>query len=68
MKEILRSGDYGQKITDITKKYLNTIWKKRKLNSIGQKHKAEKQQTENFEAEKYGDHNYKKTKGVIKNI
>ena len=61
MKEILRLGDYGQKITDITKKYLNTIWKKRKLNSNGQKHKAEKQHTENFEAEKYGDHNYKKT-------
>ena len=31
MKEILRLGDYGQKIMDITKKYLNTIWKKRKM-------------------------------------
>ena len=50
MKEILRLGDYGKKITDITK-YLNTIWKKRKLNSNGQKHKAEKQHTENFETE-----------------
>ena len=43
MKEILGLGDYGQKITDITKKYLNTIWKKRKLNNKGQKHnRAEK--------------------------
>ena len=50
MKEVLR----------LAKKYLNTIWKKRKLNSNGQKNKAEKQHTENFEAEKYGDHNYKK--------
>ena len=52
MKEILRLGDYGKKITDITKKHLNTIWKKRKLNSNGQKHKAEKQHTQNFETEK----------------
>ena len=27
MKEILGLGDYGQKMTDITKKYLDTIWK-----------------------------------------
>ena len=67
MKEILGLGDYGQKIMDITKKYLNTIWKKRKLNNKGQKHnKAEKQNIENFETERYGDHNYyKKTYGVI---
>ena len=47
----------------ITKKYLNTIWKKRKLNNKRQKHnKAEKQNTENFETEKFGDHNsYEKT-------
>ena len=38
MKEILGLGDYGQKITDITKKYPNIIWKKRKLKNKGQKH------------------------------
>ena len=36
MKELLVLGDYGQKITDIIKKYLNTTWKKRKLNNKGQ--------------------------------
>ena len=58
---MLRLGDYGQKITDITKKYLILFGKKRKLNNNGQKHnEAEKQNTENFETEKYGDHNYYK--------
>ena len=37
MKEILGLGDYGQKTTDITKKYLNTIWQKRLLTNKGQK-------------------------------
>ena len=55
----------GYMYANITKKYLNTIWIKRKLNNNGKKHKAEKQNTENFEAEKYGDHNYKKTLAVI---
>ena len=41
MKEILGLWDYGQKMTDITKKYLNTIWKKRKLNNKGHKHNIE---------------------------
>ena len=36
-KEILELGDNGQKTTDITKKYLNTIWKKTKLTNKGQK-------------------------------
>ena len=60
MKEILGLGDYGQKMTDITKKYLNTIWKKRKLNKKGQKNRAENQNTENLETGKHGDHNYYK--------
>ena len=59
MKEILGLEDYGQKMTDI-KKYLNTIWKKRKLNKKGQKNRAENQNTENLETEKHGDHNYYK--------
>ena len=59
MKEILGLGDYGQKITDITKKYLNIIWKKRKLNDKGQKHnRSENQNTENSETENHGDHSY----------
>ena len=37
MKEILGLGDCGRKMTDITKKYLATIWRKRKLNKKGQK-------------------------------
>ena len=37
MEEILGLGDYGRKMTDIAKKYLATIWKKRKLNKKGQK-------------------------------
>ena len=32
MKEILGLGDGGHKMTDVTKKYLATIWRKRKLN------------------------------------
>ena len=41
--------------------YLNNIWKKRKLNNKGQKHnKVEKQNSKNFETEKYGDHSYYK--------
>ena len=64
MKEILGLRDYGQKMTDITKKYLNTIWKKRKLNKKGQKNnRAENQNTENLETGKHGDHNYYKAKG-----
>ena len=47
MKEILELGDYGQKMTDITKKYLSTILKKRKLNNKGHKNnKTEKQKEE----------------------
>ena len=50
MKEILGLGDYGQKITDVTKKYLSIIWKKRKLNNKEHKHNSsEKQTTENSE-------------------
>ena len=61
MKEILGLGDYGQKMTDITQKYLNTIWKKIKLNNKGQKNnRAENQNTENLKTGKYGDHNYSK--------
>ena len=48
MKEILGLEDYGQKMTDITKEYLNTIWIKRKLNKKGQKNRAENQNTENL--------------------
>ena len=33
-------------MTDVTKEYLNTIWKKRKLNKKGQKNRAESQNTE----------------------
>ena len=44
-------------MTDITKEYLNTIWKKRKLNKKGQKKIAETQNTENLETRKHGDHN-----------
>ena len=40
MKEILGLGDYGQKMMDITKTYLNTIWKKRKLNNKGRATRA----------------------------
>ena len=47
MKEILGLEDYGQKMTDITKEYLNTIWIKRKWNKKGQKNRAENQNTEN---------------------
>ena len=47
MKEILGLEDYGQKMTDITKEYLNTIWIRRKLNKKGQKNRAENQNTEN---------------------
>ena len=61
MKKILGLGDYEQKMMDITKNYLNTIWKKRKLNNMGQKHnRAGKQNTENFETGEYEDHNYYK--------
>ena len=62
MKEILGLGDYGRKMTDITTKYPNTICKKRKLNNKGQNNnRAEKQNTDNFETGKYGDHNYYKS-------
>ena len=47
-------------MTDITKEYLNTIWKKRKLSKKGQKNRAESQNTENLETRKHGDHNYYK--------
>ena len=60
MKEILGLEDYGQKMTDITKEYLNTIWIKRKLNKKGQKNRAENQNTENLETRKHGNHNYYK--------
>ena len=61
MKEILGLGDYGQKMTDITKKCLDTIWKKRKLNKKGQKNnRAENKSTKNMETGKHGDHNYYK--------
>ena len=52
MKAILGLEDYGQKMTDITKEYLNTIWIKRKLNKKGQKNRAENQNTENLETRK----------------
>ena len=62
MKEILGLGDYGQKMTDITKKYLNTIWKKRKLNNKGQKNIEQRNKTtENLETGKCGDRNYYKS-------
>ena len=60
MKEILGLEGYGQKMTDITKEYLHTIWIKRKLNKKGQKNRAENQNTENLETRKHGDHNYYK--------
>ena len=60
MKEILGLGNYGQKMTDVTKEYLNTIWKKRKLNKKGQNNRPESQNTENLETRKQGDHNYYK--------
>ena len=68
MKEILGLGDYGQKMTDIIKEYLNTIWKKRKLNKKGQKNRAKNQNTEDLETRKHGDHNYYKAQGSISNL
>ena len=47
MKEILGLEDYGQKMTDITKESLNTIWIKRKLNKKGQKNREENQKPDN---------------------
>ena len=62
MKEILGLGDYGWKMTDITKKYLATIWKKRKLNKKEQKNnRAENENIKNLETGKYGDHSYHQT-------
>ena len=61
MKEILGLGDGGQKMTDITKKYLAAIWRKRKRNKKGQKnYTAENKNSKNLETEKYGDHSYHK--------
>ena len=56
MKEILGLGDYGRKMADITKKYLATIWKKRKLNKKGQKNNR----AENKNIKKFGN---RKTRG-----
>ena len=62
MKEILGLGDYGRKMMDITKKYLATIWKKRKLNKKGQKNnRAENKNIKNLETGKHRDHSYHKT-------
>ena len=62
MKEILGLRDYRRKMTDITNKYLATIWKKRKLNKKGQKNnRAENKNIKNLETEKHGDHSYHKT-------
>ena len=56
MKEILGLGDCGRKMTDITKKYLATIWRKRKLNKKGQKNnRAENKNIKNLETGKHGD-------------
>ena len=61
MKEILGLGDGGQKMTDITKKYLAAIWRKRNLNQKGQKnYTAENKNSKNLETGKHGDHNYHK--------
>ena len=60
MKEILGLGDYGQKMTDITKKYIATIWKKRKLNKKGQENNRAEKNIENLETGKHGDHSYYK--------
>ena len=61
MKEILGLGDCGRKMTDITKKYLATIWRKRKLNKNGQKNnRAENKNIKNLETGKHGDHSYHK--------
>ena len=62
MKEILGLGDYVQKTTDITKKYLNPIWKKRKLTNKGQKQNISenKQINESSKTENQGNHNYQK--------
>ena len=61
MKEILGLGDGGHKMTDITKKYLAAIWRKRKLNQKGQKNRtAENKNSKSLETEKHGDHSYHK--------
>ena len=61
MKEILGLGDCGRKMTDITKKYLATIWRKRKLNKKGQENnRAENKNVKNLETVKHGDHSYHK--------
>ena len=55
MKEILGLGDGGLKMTDITKKYLAAIWRKRKLNKKGQKnYTAENKNSKNLETGKRG--------------
>ena len=57
MKEILGLGDCGRKMTDKTKKYLATIWRKRKLNKKGQKNnRAENKYIKHLETGKHGDH------------
>ena len=61
MKEILGLGDGGHKMTDITKKYLAAIWRKRKLNHKGQKnYTAENKNSKSLATEKHGDHSYHK--------
>ena len=44
-------------MTDITKKYLATIWRKRKLNKKGQKNnRTEDKNIKHLETGKHGDH------------
>ena len=53
VKEILGLGDGGHKMTDITKKYLAAIWRKRKLNQKRQKnYTAENKNSKSLETEK----------------
>ena len=54
-------------MTDITKKYLAAIWRKRKLNQKGQKnYAAENKNSINLETEKTWGHSYHKVLRGIK--